>query len=187
MSHQGAPASELFLITTGRARYFSTGPDGQKMLLAWMTPGEIIGGAALLSAPAAYRVSAEAVGDTSVLVWSREVIRALIERYPRISENAFTFAFDYLDWYVAAHTALICHTARQRLAGVLLSLAPRLGRAVPGGIEFDATNEELASAANITPFTTSRLLNEWQRQGAVEKRRGKIVLLAPDRLVALTT
>jgi CRP/FNR family transcriptional regulator, nitrogen oxide reductase regulator len=78
--------------------------------------------------------------------------------------------------------ALSCHTARQRLAQVLIRLAQVIGQKVPGGVEIDATNEELASAANITPFTASRLLSEWQTDRAVTKRRGKIVLRSPERL-----
>ena len=58
-----------------------------------------------------------------------------------------------------------------------------LGRSVPGGVELDITNEELASAAHITAFTTSRLLNEWQRDRALIKRRGRIVLLERRQLV----
>ncbi len=101
-------------------------------------------------------------------------------------ENALWTASDYIDWLLAAHVTLSSHTAPQRLAGVLLSLTPLLGRAVPGGVELDVTNEDLASAAHITSFTTSRLLNDWQRHRAVIKRRGKVVLLAPDQLVKLT-
>jgi len=186
VTHQGAPATEFFLITKGRARHFSTTPDGQKILLLWLTEGEIFGGATLLAEPSTYRMSTETVKDTSVMVWSRPAIRMLAERHPRIMDNALLIASDYFEWYLAAHIALSCQTARQRLAGVLVSLAPLLGRAVPGGIELDVTNEELASAAHITSFTASRLLNEWQRHRAVLKRRGKVVLLAPERLVRLS-
>jgi CRP-like cAMP-binding protein len=34
----------------------------------------------------------------------------------------------------------------------------------------------LANKANITLFTASRLLSEWQRSGAVVKTRGRILL-----------
>ena len=120
-----------------------------------------------------------------MLVWKRAVIRTLAERHPRIMDNALWTASDYLDWYLAAHIALSCHTARQRLAGVLTSLAPLLGRPVPGGVELDVTNEELGSAAHVTAFTASRLLNEWQRDRVVIKRRGRVVILAPDQLITV--
>ena len=143
-------------------------------------------GATLLAERSTYRVSTETVKDTTTLVWSRPTMMALANRYPRIRDNALWIASDYLDWYLAAHIALSCQTASQRLAGVLVSMAPLLGRSVPGGLELDVTNEELASAAHITSFTASRLLSEWHRQRAVIKRRGRVVLVAPDRLIRLS-
>ena len=78
VTHQGAPAIELFLITKGRARHFYTTPDGQKILLLWLAQGEIFGGATLLAERSEYRVSTETVKDTWALVWNRRTIRALV-------------------------------------------------------------------------------------------------------------
>jgi CRP-like cAMP-binding protein len=152
--------------------------------MIWATPGDLFGGKALLSLPSAYLVSTEAVRSTRVLLWDRASIRSLADRHPRLLENALSYASDYLDWYVTAHVSLTCHTAGRRLGEVLAGLAHTIGRDVPGGVEFDVTNEELASAANITPFTVSRLLSKWQRNRALVRRRGKLVLRAPQRLFA---
>jgi CRP/FNR family transcriptional regulator, nitrogen oxide reductase regulator len=180
--NQGNPADHLFLLMKGRARFFFNTPDGKKAILLWLTPGEIFGASALLSIPSLYLVSAEALRDSSMLVWDRATIRNLTGRYPRLLENALLLGYDYLAWYVADHVALISHTARQRLASVLVCLARTIGEKVSGGFQFDATNEELAGAANVTAFTASRLLSEWQSNGAVVKHRGKVVLRSPERL-----
>ena len=177
------PAEHLFLLLTGRARYFYITPDGQKTLLLWLPPGEIFGVAAFLSKPLQYLVSTETVKDSSVLVWNHATIRTLAARYPRLMENALLIAFDYLVAYRAVHVSLTCHTARQRLATVLVNLASGIGHAVPGGIELDVNNEELANEANVTPFTASRLLSEWQRNGMVVKNRGKVLLRSPEELL----
>ena len=182
VANQGNPADHLFLLTEGRARFFFNTPDGKKVNLLWLIPGEIFGESALLSNPAWYLVSTETLKDSSMLVWDRDTLRNLAGCYPRLLENALLIAYDYLAWYVADHVALISHTARQRLASVLVCLARTIGKRVSDGFEFDAKNEELASAANVTAFTTSRLLSEWRKNGAVLKRRGKVVLRSPDRL-----
>jgi len=179
---QGNPADHLFLLTKGRARFFFITPEGKKVILLWLTPGEVFGASALLSVPSLYLVSTEALRDSSMLMWDRASLQNLAGRYPRLLENALLLAYDYLAWYVADHVALIGHTARQRLASVLVCLAKTIGERVSGGFQFDATNEELAGAANVTAFTASRLLGEWQRNGAVVKRRGKVVLRFPERL-----
>ena len=183
ITNQGNPGDHLFLLTSGHARYFYLTQDGHKTLLLWLTPGEILGGAAFLSKPSKYIVSSEAVRDSSFLVWDRATIRSLAAKYPRLLENALSMGSDYLAWYLADHVALVCDTARERLAQILVHLAGVIGQKVLGGVEFDVSNEELASAANITPFTASRLLSEWQTNGAVLKRRGKILLRSPERLL----
>jgi len=182
ITNQGNPAEHLFLLTSGRARYFFITEEGQKTLLLWLPQGEIVGGAAFLSKASNYFLSAETVRDSWALVWDRATLRRLVAQYPRLLENALLMASDYLGWYLADHVALTCHTARQRLAQVLIRLAGVIGQKVSGGVEFDATNEELASAANITPFTASRLVSEWQVNRAIVKRRGKILLRSPERL-----
>ena len=180
---QGNPANHLFLVTKGRARFFFNTQDGKKVILLWLTPGEIVGGAALLATSASYLVSTETVRDSSMLVWDRATLRNLAGRFPLLLENALLVAHDYLAWYVADHTALIGQTARQRLAGVLVCLARTIGEEVSEGFEFDATNEELASAANVTSFTASRLLSDWQNKGAIIKQRGKILLCSRNNLL----
>ena len=117
-----------------------------------------------------------------MLSWDRATLHLLAARYPRLMQNALLLASEYLAWHLVDHLALTCHTAGQRLAYLLVSLACVIGHKVPGGIELDATNEELASASNITHFSASRLLNEWQRKHIVEKRRGKILLRSLEGL-----
>lgn len=182
ITHQSSAADRVFLLTNGRARYFFTTPSGRKVVLFSLLPGDLFGGAALLSRPCDYHVSAETVKDSSVVVWDRNKIRTLAARYPRLLENALSTASDYLIWYVATHLGLTCHDARSRLAYILSNLSLGVGRAGPRGRELEATNEELAHAANLTEFTVSRLLSEWQRRGAIVKRRGKVLIRSYEKL-----
>jgi len=182
MTYQSEPADHLLLLWKGRARYFFETPDGKKLILIWITRGHTFGGAALVPRPSNYLVSTETVRDSVVLVWDGPTIRGFARRFPRLLENAIVSAADYLSWYIAAHAALCSQTARQRLASVLLGYASSIGQRVAGGIEFDVTNEELANAANITSYTTSRILGEWQRTGSIRKQRGKVLVRSTERL-----
>jgi CRP-like cAMP-binding protein len=97
-------------------------------------------------------------------------------------DNALSVANDYLTWYVAAHTSLVTHSAEQRLAQVLVTLAHGLGHQVSGGTRIELTNEQLANAANVTTFTASRILSTWQRNGILVKTRGQLLLRSPEQL-----
>jgi len=181
ITYQGEPADRLLLLRQGRARYFFETPHGKKLILRWIVPGDVLGGAALISRPSQYIVSTEAVTDSTFLVWDGATVRDLARQFPRILENALYLAADYISWYVAAHAALTSKTARERLAHVLVELAPNLGQRTSGGeIELDVTNEELANSANISPYTTSRTISKWQKSGVLRKRRGKILLRAAE-------
>jgi CRP-like cAMP-binding protein len=80
--HQGDPAERLFLLTKGRARFFFVTQTGRKILLHWLPPGEVFGGATILARPSAYLVSTETLKDSAALVWDRPTIRSLAMRHP---------------------------------------------------------------------------------------------------------
>ena len=182
VTHQGDPADRLFLLTRGRARYFFITSDGRKLLLPWILPGELFGGMSILSTPSFYLASTEMLKDSAALTWDRPTLRSLVAQYPKLLENALVLASDYFSWYLATHAALTGDTARERLAQTLVIIARHIGERVPGGLEIEVTNEDLANAACMTLFTVSRILSEWHRVGALVKTRGKLVLRASPGL-----
>jgi len=183
ITNQGNPASHIFLVLSGGARSFFLTQGGQKLHVHWYPPGEMFGGMALVLRRTDYLVSTEALKNSHTLVWERASIRALAEQYPKLLDNALTIASDYLNIAIATQVALSCHTARQRLADALVNLASGVGRRSAENIEINIRNEELAAAASVTPFTVSRFMGEWQRNGVLAKRRGKVVLFSPERLL----
>ena len=182
ITEQATAADHLFLLVTGCVRYFFLTPEGRKVNLFLVLPGEIFGGACLLTKPAQFIVSTEATKASTVLVWQRETIQTLAAQIPTLLENGLAIACDYLVWYLATHLSLTSDSARERLANVLVSLSRGIGQKRATGIGLEITNEQLANTANISLFTVSRLLSEWQRNGVVVKSRGKILLRRSDRL-----
>jgi CRP-like cAMP-binding protein len=49
ITHQETSAGHLFLLVRGRARHFFITPEGRKVVLFGLLPGDIFGGTALLS------------------------------------------------------------------------------------------------------------------------------------------
>jgi CRP-like cAMP-binding protein len=185
IAREGHPADELFLIIQGRARTFTTTSRGEKVLLMRIPAGDPSGGRALLARPTEYMVSTEAVTECTALVWSRSSILSLTKQYPILLENALMIASEYFrvlrDMLVAASH----HTAGERIAQVLASLSREVGRKGFEGMVINISNEELANEANVTIFTVSRMLGEWQRKGLVVKRRGQVVVRSPEELIRM--
>jgi CRP/FNR family transcriptional regulator, nitrogen oxide reductase regulator len=182
MTFQGDPADHFLLVWEGRARYFFETSNGKKVILMWIRQGDVCGATALVSQPSLYLASTEAVIESTVLIWDRPQIRALARRFPQLLENVLLIATNYFYWYVAAHAALVSRSAHERLAQVVFTLAESIGEEASGFVEIDVTNEELASSANITPYTASRMTSKWERDGVIRKERGKLLVRSPAKL-----
>jgi CRP-like cAMP-binding protein len=178
------PVKNLFLIKTGYVDYYVTTEEGLDVLLRRLAAGDVFGVGAFLSKPIGYLGSAEAVRHVEVLKWEHEVIGHLAKTYPQLAENALRTALRYLALYAKRHIRLVSQPAQERLACALCSLGTRTGHAVPSGVEIDIKNEDLASLADIGFFTASRLLKGWERKGVLEKSRGKVIILSPEKLLA---
>jgi CRP-like cAMP-binding protein len=177
-------AERLFLLASGHCRHFVLTGDGRKVLLHWLTAGQIFGGAALLSTAFQYLASTEALSDSCGLVWERRTIRELMVELPALLDNALSIAvIENIAWSAAAHVSLTSDDAHGRIAHLLVSLASAIGEATDDGVELRVWNEDLAEGANVTAFTVSRCLRYWEREGILAKGRGRIILRKPERLL----
>ena len=179
----GEPASHLFMLRTGRCRYFRLTKAGDEILLHLLAPGDTFGIGAMLKNPCPYIGSAEANSDVEALVWEHASIRKFAALYPTLADNALRIVLQYLNRYVDRHVGLVTKPAEQRLAETLLSLGHRTGRLIPTGVQVEITNRQLGGLADISSFTTSRLLSGWDRKGTVSKLRGKVLIHSPEDLV----
>jgi CRP/FNR family transcriptional regulator len=184
ISTEGYRATHFFLLQKGRARFYHLTKEADLVLLSWLAPGDVTGLVAILKSPPPYMVTTEAMTDCDVLVWEHSVICKLASRHPLLAENTLRIALSNLRMYIQRHIGLATKTAEERLAETLLRLSDKSGQFHPEGIEICATNDELSALADISPFTTSRVLSNWQRAGTLSKRRGRIVLRAPEALMS---
>jgi CRP-like cAMP-binding protein len=183
ISSGGSRATHLFLVQTGRVRYYHLTKKGEQVLLGLLAPGDVIGLVSLLRHSSTYMATAEAISDCTVLAWEHSVIRKLVSRHPQLGENGLHIALGYLQGYVKRHIGLVTKTAEERLAETLLILAEKSREVHPGGIEIRATNEDLGALADVSPFTASRVLRKWVRAGILSKGRGQVLLHSPEALM----
>jgi CRP-like cAMP-binding protein len=179
----GQPAAHLYLVQSGHAIFYRLTPDGKRVLLARLASGDVFGLGTLIAGPVHYIGTAETTRESELLVWERLRVRQLAQQYPRLAENALGIILRYLAAHADRLVDLMSCNAAQRLARVVLHLGEQSGRIAPTGVEIEATNEELSELANLSTFTTSRLLNRWARDGAVAKSRGKLFIRTPEKLL----
>jgi CRP-like cAMP-binding protein len=181
--HGGDRTSSLFLLRKGRVKYYRVTEKGDEVILWWMAPSDVFGIGSLLSTPQRYIGTAEAIDDCEMLVWSREKIRPLAATIAPLAENAIQILMYYLATYADRMVGMTSDTAKQRLVRTILRLGRRFGHADNSGVELSITNDYLGRLANVSPFTVSRNMKQLERQGVIQKRRGKILILAPENLL----
>jgi CRP-like cAMP-binding protein len=174
----------LFLVKAGCLNCYVVTNDGRRILLRRLIPGNVFGLGSFLSEPMNYIGTAQAVANSEILMWEHRLVRHLSRAYPRFGENALRSSLRCLALYAKRHMALISSNAQERLAYVLTSLASGAGRTLPEGVEIEINNEDLASLADISFFTASRILKRWEHKGAVKKSRGKILISHPEKILA---
>lgn len=177
-------ATHMIMVRKGFVDFFVLTEKGQDVLVRRFVPGDVFGIASLLHEPLGYLGTATAVSDVEVLAWDQRDAARIAHAYPRFSQNAFRLALRYIAIYAHRHTSLVFDTAQERLAYALTSTASRAGATLPTGVEISIRNQDLASLADVSLFTACRLMKKWERAGAVEKSRGKVLIRCPERLLA---
>ena len=145
-------------------------------------PGDVLGLACLLPS-SKYIGTARALDRGEVQVWSRHVIQRFAHKYPQVQGNVLHVALAYVAEFADRLERLVSGTAEQRLARALTSLGVGIGTPSHSSIDILIKNEQLASLADISPFTVSRLLTQWERNGAISKSRGIVRILSPEKLL----
>lgn len=179
----GEPAAHLYVIRSGRVKYYRETRQGKEVLLRWLGPGEVFGLGTFLTHPMANIGTAEAVRHSEIYVWDHATVQRVAGQFPRLRDNAFRAVLSYISEYSDRHLRLVSDSAAHRLARTVSDLGMRSGRPVSDGVELDIKNEYLSSLADVGLYTASRLLKEWERRGALRKGRGKILIRQPEMLL----
>lgn len=181
--HEGDKAVALYLVESGRLKLTQLAADGQEVLVRFVGPGEMCAAITALDG-SAYPVTAQAVEPTKLIVWPREVLRELCDRYPQIQANILGAIAGHMHDAMTRTRELATERVAQRVARALLRLAQQAGRQVEGGVLIDhsLSRQELAEMTGTTLYTVSRLLSQWESEGLVEAGRERVLLRSPEGL-----
>jgi CRP-like cAMP-binding protein len=183
LCRMGEPAEYLFVLLTGRVQLSRPARSGRDVLISVLVPGDAFGLVCLLNRRASYMGTAEAMEPSEAILWDRATVQRLVRHHPQLTANALTVALAMVAQFAARHEALVDASAPERLARALSDLGVQSGTRSADGIDIRIKNEQLAALADVSAFTASRQLQEWERRGAVKKRRGAVRILDPDGLL----
>lgn len=183
LCRQGEPASYLYLLVSGLVKTTGPAPSGGTAMLDWMRRGDVMGVGAILSPPAPYLWSAEALEDTQALRWSHETLLSICSKWPDLYRNALGIA---LQWALALQTrfqALSAASVEQRIAGVTV-WAAKCGD--KDERELRTSDDNIAQMAGTNRFTVNKVFSRWRRLGYIERDRMRLSILNRDMLLRLS-
>jgi CRP-like cAMP-binding protein len=183
---QETEAHSFFVLLDGHIRVVRTTPDGQQVIVRYISEGEIFGVAAALGRTT-YPASAVAAVDCVVLAWPNAQWPQLSSRFPAFAANTYMTVGSRLQ---ESHTRVVemsTELVEQRVAHALLRLVNQTGRKTDQGIEIDfpISRQDIAEMTGTTLHTVSRLLSAWEDKGIIASGRQRVTVTDTQELVAL--
>lgn len=176
------PLETLFILKKGRIRIFRVSPDGRALTTAIIEPGTIFGEMGIVG----HRMHdsfAEALDDIVTCTMSASDVRRLLLGDPRIALRISETLGRRLAELERRLSDAVFKTVPERIAGTLLTLtAAKSSHSLKAGVQIKLTHEQLAALASTSRETTTKVLNEFAQQGLISLGRGRITVLATDRL-----
>ncbi|MGH1502040.1 MAG: Crp/Fnr family transcriptional regulator [Acidimicrobiales bacterium] len=176
---QGSTDRTVYAIAEGSVRIVLTASSGAEAVVGLRTEGELVGEmAALDELPRS--ASMQAKGPVVAYTLPPEQFAVFLERHPDASFRLLTTMAKRLRDLVQMH-AMRGESLSARIAWTLLSMMEEVGSA-----ELRLTQQELAEWTGATREATARILTEFRKDGAVETRRGRIIIREPSLLAAVS-
>lgn len=180
------PADTAYVLLEGKVKLTQVTPDGQQIILGYLSPGRVFGIIAVLK-KVKYPVTAEAVGQCKALAWDQKTMTKLMERYPRIALNALYIMSGQIREFQNRVRDLSTKRVETRIARAVLRLARQSGKKIDSGVLIDLplSRQDLAEMSGTTLYTVSRILNDWEKREIVHSKRQQIVIRYPHGLVSI--
>jgi CRP-like cAMP-binding protein len=181
----GEPCDAIYNLVDGWMVLYNLLEDGRRQILHFALPGAVLGFHPAHGARMTY--GAQALTDAMVCVIPHKALGALSRQYPEIGLR--------LAWLMArdgslsfAHlTSIGRHSARERVAHLILELFIRYRLQWPGHrieeMYLPLTQEDIGDATGLTGIHVNRVLGDLKTDGILTFSYRRLSILDPDKLL----
>jgi CRP/FNR family transcriptional regulator len=181
--HEGDHSDACYIVRGGSFRVTREHSDGRAITLATLGPGDIFGELAMLDGEVR-SASVEALADGELLALPAGEVRSLLARHPETTVKLIAALVRRLRTANERISRQSFQTVPSRVAGVLSQLvaeeSPRGGEG--GEVTIRMNQTDLAQLAGTSRESVSRFLADLERSGIVQPGRGRVTVLAPEKL-----
>ena len=172
---ESQPAEAVWLIQRGWVYLVKRTPQGAAVTIFTVTPEEVLCGFSAVVGQTAYYASAVAATDTAAIRIPHIDFARLLSDQPGFAERVLAIYHTRMR-HMAEAISLAQAPVELRLAYVLLRLRATFGKTVP------VTHHELSRMAGTRWETSIRVLSSMKRRGWMTSSRGKVTIVAPQKL-----
>ncbi len=182
---EGDRGDSLHLLDKGHVAVQMTTPLGDVLTLAVLGPGEMFGELAALSSQSHRTATIRSLDRTETLVISGEDFTELRRRHPSLNELLLELASAHIPRLSGQLVEALYVRADKRVLRRVVALAEVHG-GCHAGTTIPVRQDDVAELAGATRPTVNRALKEAEAEGAIALGRGRITVVDPDRLAALS-
>jgi CRP-like cAMP-binding protein len=186
---EGDPAEWLVFVAEGRVKMIKHSESGRETILATFGPGQIVGEVGVLVGEV-YPATAQALEPAVTLSLRRDEYAELVQGNPDLAWALIKELGRRLQRAHETIRSLAVEKVERRVARVLLRMANTAGERLedpPGAVRITVSlsRQDIADMAGTVIETAIRTMSKFQKQGLIETREGRIILLKPHQLVAI--
>jgi CRP/FNR family transcriptional regulator, global nitrogen regulator len=174
----GDPDDQLYFLLKGTVRLYKFYGDYKEATTALLGDGGVFGKLSLMESRW-QDVFAEAVtNDVRVANLHKATLTEIVRRDPGFALKLFSSFSERLRQSDEVIESLLDREVSMRLATLLLNLGNRFGELSDSGVVLRVrlTHQDLANMIASTREAVSKVMSEFQREGAIEVENRKIVL-----------
>ncbi|HTK32133.1 MAG TPA: Crp/Fnr family transcriptional regulator [Candidatus Saccharimonadaceae bacterium] len=178
----GDPAEQLTVIVRGRVKIVRHADAGD-VILELFGEGEPVGAIAVYNYMP-YPASAVCLEPVSLVVLPRRDYFELLDRHPEFARAIIRELTKLVVSLTRKLEDMRGQRVDTRIAQLFLTLAERMGREGPAGVEIPLTltRQEVADLVGTTVESAIRVLSRWGREGLLVTGEGRFVIPSRERL-----
>ena len=179
----GDPDDQLYFVLSGTVRLYKIYGDYKEGTTALLKGGGVFGKLSLVEGRW-QDVFAEAVTEVRVASVQKASLERAMKSQPDFALKLFASFSERLRQSDEVIESLLHREVSTRLATLLLNLGDRFGEENGTGtmLEVRLTHQDLANMIASTREAVSKVMSELQREGYIEVRKRKIVILNREAL-----
>ena len=183
---QGDTDCDLYLIVEGKVRIYKLSPSGNETSINIFSTRNIIGEFAAIDCQPR-SATAKALENCTLLEMTQDQFMRRMREMPDLAIGMARLLTHKVRWATEYAETIAQYDAAGRLLHILLVYNNQFGKEIEAGKRYEldlAVNQaDLASLVGARREWVNRILQNWHRDGLVEYKAGKVLILDLPRVV----